>query len=130
MLRQMNVADALVASSTPRLGHFPLARGRRTPQKVNCGRELLARSLDDQAGASHMVLDKPIPGPIEGLHLPSRAWKVLQEENITTLDQLITAASRIERMSPGIGRKTARKIRAELARVLASERQPFGETLL
>lgn len=72
-----------------------------------------------------MILEQPIPGPIEGLHLPSRAWKALQEENITTLDQLITLASRIERVTPGIGRKTARRIRAELARIVASERQPF-----
>ncbi len=76
-------------------------------------------------GANQMALNQPIPGPIEGLYLPSRAWKVLRAENIRTLDQLITVASRIERVTPGIGRKTARTIRAELARVLAAERQPL-----
>ena len=66
-----------------------------------------------------------VPGPIEGLHLPSRAWNTLRDENITTLDQLIMAASRIVRVTPGIGRKTAQRIRAELACVVASERQPL-----
>lgn len=70
-----------------------------------------------------MALDKPVPGPIEGLHLPKRAWKALQDENIATIDQLSAVASRIERVTPGIGRKTAQWIRAELARVIAFERQ-------
>ncbi len=72
-----------------------------------------------------MVPKQFVPGPIEGLHLPSRAWSALRDEDITTLDQLIMAASRIERVTPGIGRKTAQRIRAELARVLAAERQPL-----
>lgn len=62
-----------------------------------------------------MPQDDPIPGPIEGLRLPARAWKALQWENITTLDQLRAAADRIERFE-NIGRKMAQIIRSELAR--------------
>ena len=63
-----------------------------------------------------MPLDEPVPGPIDGLRLPRRAWKALQQENIITLDQLRAVAGRIERVLPGIGSKTAETIRAELAR--------------
>ena len=69
-----------------------------------------------------MPLDQPVPGPIDGLRLPRRAWKVLQQENITTLDQLRAVAGRIERVLPGIGYKTAEIIRAELARIKFQER--------
>jgi hypothetical protein len=71
--------------------------------------------------ASQMLQDELIPGPIEGLHLPRRAWKVLQRENITTLDQLRTVADRIGRFE-NIGLKTARIIQAELARIWVRER--------
>jgi hypothetical protein len=63
-----------------------------------------------------MLQDKPISGPIDGLRLPKRAWKVLQQENITTLDRLRAVADRIERFD-NIGHKTALTIRAELARM-------------
>ena len=69
-----------------------------------------------------MPLDEPVPGPIDSLRLPRRAWKALQQENITTLDQLRSMAGRIERVLPGIGRKTAQRIRAELARITVSEK--------
>jgi Holliday junction resolvasome RuvABC DNA-binding subunit len=49
-------------------------------------------------------------------------WTVLESDNITTLDQLKAVADRIERI-PGVGSKTAEAIRAELARVMASEQQ-------
>jgi DNA-directed RNA polymerase alpha subunit len=68
-----------------------------------------------------MPQDQPIPGPIEGLRLPARAWTALQRENITTLDQLRAAADRLERFDR-IGPKTAQTIRAELARVAAHEK--------
>jgi len=61
-------------------------------------------------------------GPIPGLRLPHHAWTVLESDNITTLDQLKAVADRIERI-PGVGSKTAEAIRAELARVMASEQQ-------
>jgi DNA-directed RNA polymerase alpha subunit len=63
-----------------------------------------------------MPQDEPVPGPIEGLRLSRRAWKVLQQENITTLDQLRAVADRLERFDR-IGPKTAQIIRAELARI-------------
>jgi hypothetical protein len=44
-----------------------------------------------------MLQEETVPGPIDGLRLPLRAWKVLQREHITTLDQLRAAAGRIER---------------------------------
>jgi hypothetical protein len=52
-------------------------------------------------------------GPIPGLRLSTRAWKALQWENITTLDQLRAAADQLERFDR-IGPKTAQIIRAEL----------------
>jgi hypothetical protein len=61
--------------------------------------------------------NEPVSGPIAGLHLPRRAWTVLERENLTTLDQLTAVADGMERVIPGLGRKTARTIRAELARV-------------
>jgi DNA-directed RNA polymerase alpha subunit len=64
-----------------------------------------------------MLQEEFISGPIDGLRLPRRAWKVLERENITSLDQLKAAAARIERVVPGIGRKTAQTIRTELVRV-------------
>jgi DNA-directed RNA polymerase alpha subunit len=69
-----------------------------------------------------MPLDEPVPGPIDSLRLPRRAWKALQQENITTLDQLRAVADRLERVLPGIGGKTALTIRAELARIKFREK--------
>lgn len=66
--------------------------------------------------------NEPVAGPIEGLDLPRRAWTVLEQEHITTLDQLKAVVARIERAAPGMGRKTAQTIRTELARVTAGER--------
>jgi hypothetical protein len=64
---------------------------------------------------------EPIPGPINGLHLPQRAWRALLLENITTLDRLRMVADRLERFDR-IGPKIARTIRAELARINFQER--------
>src|SRR4051812_17929522 len=69
----------------------------------------------------HSLFD-PCEGPIPGLRLPLNAWKALQRENITTLDQLKAVADEIERFE-GIGRKTAQAIRAELTRLEALEGQ-------
>jgi DNA-directed RNA polymerase alpha subunit len=63
-----------------------------------------------------MPQEPKVPGPIEGLRLPIRAWEALRKERITTIDQLRAAVDRIERFSD-IGPKTAEVIRAELARV-------------
>ena len=71
--------------------------------------------------------DRTIPGPIDGLRLPSRAWAVLQAENITTLDQLRAMAGRIDRLER-IGPKTARTIRDELARVTPHKEQPSDKS--
>ncbi len=68
-----------------------------------------------------MPQDVPVPGPIDGLRLPQRVWKVLQQENITTLDRLRAIADRIERLE-NVGAKTARTIRAELARIKFREK--------
>jgi DNA-directed RNA polymerase alpha subunit len=65
--------------------------------------------------------DEPIAGPIEGLRLPARTWKVLREENLTTLDRLRAVADRLDRLE-GIGAKTAQTIRAELACVAVLEK--------
>ncbi len=59
-------------------------------------------------------------GPIRGLRLPLIVWKSLEDDGITTLNQLRAVADRLERL-PGIGPKTAQVVRKELARVSASE---------
>ncbi len=64
-----------------------------------------------------MRRNEPVAGPIDRLHLPRRAWTVLERERITSLNQLKAVAAGIERVVPGIGRKTAQMIRAELARI-------------
>jgi DNA-directed RNA polymerase alpha subunit len=68
-----------------------------------------------------MRQDEPVPGPIDGLSLPRRAWKALQQEHITTLDRLNAVADRLDRLE-NIGSKTARTIRTELARINFQER--------
>ena len=60
--------------------------------------------------------EEAVPGPIEGLHLPPRAWAALQKGHIGTMHQLKAVADRIERLD-GIGGKMAQVIRDELARV-------------
>ena len=69
-----------------------------------------------------MLQDEPVPGPIEGLRLPSRTWNALQRGNVTTLDRLKAVAGRIERVVEGVGFKTAEAIRAELARATSLEK--------
>jgi hypothetical protein len=66
---------------------------------------------------------KNIPGPIEGLRLPARAWEALRREHVTTIDYLRAVVARIEQFSY-IGPKTAELIRQELARVTSLEEQP------
>lgn len=66
--------------------------------------------------------NEPVAGPIDRLHLPRRAWTVLERERITSLGQLKAQAVGIERVVPGIGRKTAQMIRAELARIKFHEK--------
>ena len=63
-----------------------------------------------------------LPGPIEGLRLPARAWGVLRREGITNLDQLITVAYQIDQF-PGIGTKMAQVVREELVRVMSLQKQ-------
>jgi hypothetical protein len=65
-------------------------------------------------------------GPISGLRLPLKTWEVLRRQNITTMDELQAAADRVHRLE-GIGPKTARLIREEIARVTApNEQLPEG----
>jgi hypothetical protein len=64
-----------------------------------------------------------IGGPIRGLRLPFDAWEALRREDITTLDRLRAMADQIHTL-PGIGPKTAQRIREELARVTASKTAP------
>ncbi|WP_201840847.1 hypothetical protein [Microvirga zambiensis] len=59
-------------------------------------------------------------GPIKGIRLPLADWNSLQDEGITTIDQLAAVADRLERL-PGIGLNMARVIREELARLSAVE---------
>jgi Bacterial RNA polymerase, alpha chain C terminal domain len=66
---------------------------------------------------------KTLPGPIEGLRLPARAWGALRREGIMNLDQLMTVAYQIDQFS-GIGAKTAHVIREELVRVMSLNEQP------
>ena len=49
-----------------------------------------------------------------------QVWNSLRNENITTIDQLMAAAGRLERLV-GIGPKAAQIIREEIARVSAPE---------
>ena len=60
-------------------------------------------------------------GPIAGLYLPPVAWKVLQRENIQTMDELRANADRLEQFD-GIGPGMAHMIRLTLAYVA-----PLGE---
>jgi DNA-directed RNA polymerase alpha subunit len=62
-----------------------------------------------------------LEGPIRGLRLPLSAWNSLQDEGITTIDQLRAVADQLERLV-GIGSKTADVIRDELARVVVAEK--------
>ena len=59
-------------------------------------------------------------GPIKEIRLPLQVWTSLQDENITTIEQLKAMADRLENLV-GIGPKAAQIIREELARVSASE---------
>ncbi len=69
-----------------------------------------------------------VEGPIRGLRLPSVVWNKLQDENITTFDQLKAAAHRLDQIF-GIGPKMARVIQDEIARVAASEqKQTSGQS--
>jgi hypothetical protein len=63
-------------------------------------------------------------GSIPGLLLPQHAWNVLEDANITTVDQLREIAGQLERLIPGVGPKTAEAIRAELARISAVDEEP------
>jgi DNA-directed RNA polymerase alpha subunit len=70
---------------------------------------------------------EPRPGPIEGLRLSARVWKILRRENIRTLDQLKASADQLERFEE-IGPKTAQQIRQEIARVTSlAEQTTEGE---
>jgi hypothetical protein len=62
-------------------------------------------------------------GPIRGLRLPLVAWKRLQDESITTLNQLQAGADRLEQLV-GIGPKLAQVIRDELGHMAVAEEQP------
>jgi DNA-directed RNA polymerase alpha subunit len=64
--------------------------------------------------------DERWEGPIRGLRLPLTAWNSLQEDGISSIDQLRAVAHQLESL-PGIGAKTAQVIRAELARVSPAE---------
>jgi hypothetical protein len=55
-------------------------------------------------------------GPIRGLYLPPYVWGVLQREGISTVHELRAVADQVYWV-PGIGVRTARMIRAELARI-------------
>ncbi len=57
-------------------------------------------------------------GPIRGLRLPFEVWEILRTEGITTIDRLRAMADHVHTL-PGIGPKTAQRIREELARVTA-----------
>ncbi|GEO18810.1 DNA-directed RNA polymerase subunit alpha C-terminal domain-containing protein [Microvirga aerophila] len=70
-----------------------------------------------------MPHEAKVPGPIEGLRLPARAWGALRREGITNLDQLMNVAYQIDQF-PGIGAKTAQVIREELVRVMSLQEQP------
>jgi hypothetical protein len=71
----------------------------------------------------HLDLNERCKGPIEGLRLPLYVWGVLRKANITTIDELRAVADRLQRFE-GIGPKTARVIREELARGATADKQP------
>jgi DNA-directed RNA polymerase alpha subunit len=60
-------------------------------------------------------------GSIDDLLLPPRAWHVLRREKVNTLAKLRAVADRLEQFE-GIGPKTAKVIRAELARIKATDK--------
>jgi hypothetical protein len=70
-------------------------------------------------------LDKTCEGPIEGLYLPPFAWKVLDQENIGTIDQLRVTASLpdwLDRIAP----KTTQVITLELDRLTSLDDRVAG----
>jgi hypothetical protein len=67
-------------------------------------------------------ISKICKGHIPGLLLPQHVWIALARENIRTIIQLDAVAIRIEHLVPGIGLKSAKAIRAELARVAGPDR--------
>ena len=67
-------------------------------------------------------ISKICKGHIPGLLLPQNVWIALARENIRTIVQLDALAIRIEHLVPGIGLKSAKAIRAELARIAGSDR--------
>jgi DNA-directed RNA polymerase alpha subunit len=69
-----------------------------------------------------MSHEAKVTGPIEGLRLPTRAWRALRREGITNLDQLMSVAYQIEQF-PGIGAEMAQVIREELVRVMSLKEQ-------
>jgi len=60
-------------------------------------------------------------GSIDDLLLPPKAWHVLRREKVNTLAKLRAVADRLEQFE-GIGPKTAKVIRAELARITATDK--------
>jgi DNA-directed RNA polymerase alpha subunit len=64
--------------------------------------------------------EERLEGPIKGLRLPYRAWESLKDDGIKTIEQLRAVADQLESL-PGIGPKTAKLLRKELARVAAPE---------
>jgi hypothetical protein len=99
------------------MAHWPLSsdcqrcglfRGKAHPD--NRSHEHLMPRVDENGNCR---------GPIAGLVLSPRAWRILRRENITTLGKLRAVAARLERFE-GLGPVTARAIRAELARIASS----------
>jgi hypothetical protein len=74
------------------------------------------------AGAVAGEISKICKGHIPGLLLPQNVWIALARENIRTIVQLDALAMRIEHLVPGIGLKSAKAIRAELARIAGPDR--------
>ena len=60
-------------------------------------------------------------GSIDDLLLPPRVWHVLRREKVNTLAKLRAVADRLEQFD-GIEPKTAKVIRAELARTTAANK--------
>jgi hypothetical protein len=61
-------------------------------------------------------VSKRSANPFEGLQLPVRVWKALEDANITSLEQLKAIASRIDR-DPRIGPELAHVIKDRLQRL-------------
>jgi DNA-directed RNA polymerase alpha subunit len=108
---------ALRSASAKRRRHVGISEGQPAPLEgaIAPGASRRDPQAVEQEASRMPRSEEKIPGPIEGLRLPQRAWAMLRRENITTIDRLRAVADRLQRFE-GVGFRTALAIREEIAR--------------